>query len=245
MCEGMCRNRLWRSSQCCYIASFLCCIFSFIWLLLFFLWALPELNVVKYQAGQCYIFSKSVQCTMCNNTQCCRPAFQLYLHTPSGRNVTTVAYNSVTGSYSTNIQAQYRYYDAFPLFVWFKCYFDPKDLYRVVFYHRMPVGPIITIVILGVPIVVSLFWCARIALAFLCEDCECDCDLRLRRSSSSQYDRLSREALFSDSVTPIAPPVSYGSGANATGASINAPSVLPPPPTYEYAVTHPSGKSAV
>eukprot|EP01139_Manchomonas_bermudensis_P019805 Amastigsp_a677354_52.p1 type:complete len:278 gc:universal Amastigsp_a677354_52:843-10(-) len=266
LCRTMCSTL--RTGPCFMVTSIFFFIGWLMWLLVFFLYANRELQVVNYNPGLCYIFNKQIEWSMCNTSLCARPAFFLNLQTPYV-NITTVAYNSVTGSYSTNIPSVYSYLNRYGLYWWFRCYYNPHDPSVVVFYHNLPVGPIVAAVLLGIwPCIATLVLFA-ILLSYCFYDrydeCRCSCSCPRRTSYRSMDESYStpRASLISSTVPApsTTAPTAYGAresypqGASYTPASgyaaapgyATAPSCgnasvngLDAPPGYEYVMTHPN-----
>ena len=182
MCEavcgryGVCRDAdIWRSGVMLLIVSIFAISMGVMYGLVLGLWAVPELGVTKFKGANCFVTGKEPQTKLCNHTLCYRALVFVNLEAKSF-NLSTACFNTVTGSYSTTFNP-YRWLARFVVGHTYPCFYDPKDPATCVFYNKMPIGPLLAAIFLGLLPLTACCLCSRIAIAWLCQDRYGDCRL--------------------------------------------------------------------
>lgn len=124
--------------------------------------------VSHYKQASCYVFDKQMELRWCNQTRCGRPAFYVHLNASSGLQLTTVIYDSVTGSFSTSLNTEYRYLDRFQVGSTYTCWYNPSDPYTAVFYHHVPLAPVVVSIVFGSLLGLALLASLVVACSYAC-----------------------------------------------------------------------------
>ncbi|KNC53466.1 uncharacterized protein AMSG_01179 [Thecamonas trahens ATCC 50062] len=137
MCSCIKSADVWKSKAVVGFVCMFAVMAALVYGLVIGLWASKEMAVVNYKQADCLVTGKEQQRKICNRTYCYRAAVYVDLHATSF-NISTVIYNTVTGSWSHS--TYYRYLARFVIGNWYTCYYNPHDPYTASWSNKMPLG---------------------------------------------------------------------------------------------------------